>query len=492
MMQCPNVFVPVFMISLAAMLKLPLRTCGVPIGITLWLYGNHGSGKTELAKNVAQITTSTPAGDKFLTPATEKSGIVLRGLVESNGDIFVLDDVKQETVQNQRAKVRTNVDNVLRGTYQGYIVETKKECMVGTCSLVTGEYLETTASQNARILFLDISGFLKQEKSSKALRFFQDDPRLLASMIGDIQQWLMAKLAEDQFRKDLMIQWRMLQKERRYGIGEDANRRFDAICQMRMILEVLGKYHAERGIQDITEKLCFREHANRALEKVEEATARIQGALEAMIIQAVTEIMQDSVVTVADYDGSCSWNRRMKYQQEQFAFYNDEHFVYIHSMARSNLIKTEADQYEDSHDAALIVDADWFMDALNSKISRYAEAGEIPLGIRNKVSCRLLAEMQLLYVTPKGDNDYRYAAKFPIIRWERATGERNHEYSEVDGLLAYQLNVNHVALKIFKRIGHIQPMFTCDIDQVGEEKIINLREQFFKNKALLGGEKRHG
>jgi hypothetical protein len=62
----------------------------------------------------------------------------------------------------------------------------------------------------------------------------------------------------------------------------------------------------------------------------------------------------------------------------------------------------------------------------------------------------------------------------------------------VDGLLAYQLNVNHVALKIFKRIGHIQPMFTCNIDQVGEEKIINLREQFFKNRALLGGEKRHG
>ena len=147
-----EIYYPLFLITLMSVVRLPLRKQGIELGITVWLYGNSGSGKTELAEALAVFTEVNEFGNKELMYATTSKRYILETLSCSKGMPVILDDVKQEKVQGQRDHCRIAVDAVLRGVFQGCLTENygQKDTSVDTCAVITGEYMETTESQNAR------------------------------------------------------------------------------------------------------------------------------------------------------------------------------------------------------------------------------------------------------------------------------------------------------------------------------------------------------
>ena len=64
--------------------------------------------------------------------------------------------------------------------------------------------METTESQNARLLYKDVSGFLEDKGNSESLRKFQRNSRLLPGIIGDFICWLCMEM-EDQ---DVLDKWK--------------------------------------------------------------------------------------------------------------------------------------------------------------------------------------------------------------------------------------------------------------------------------------------
>lgn len=48
-----------------------------------------------------------------------------------------------------------------------------KPVLIDTCAIITGEYMEKIESQNARIIYLDVDGFVKDKKIPKHYIFYK-------------------------------------------------------------------------------------------------------------------------------------------------------------------------------------------------------------------------------------------------------------------------------------------------------------------------------
>lgn len=496
-----EIYYPLFLITLMSVVRLPLRKQGIELGITVWLYGNSGSGKTELAEALAVFTEVNEFGNKELMYATTSKRYILETLSCSKGMPVILDDVKQEKVQGQRDHCRIAVDAVLRGVFQGCLTENygQKDTSVDTCAVITGEYMETTESQNARLLYKDVSGFLEDKGNSESLRKFQRNSRLLPGIIGDFICWLCMEM-EDQ---DVLDKWK-----KHYHRGQDEESIYANVPNgarlkandnmMRFMHYIWMKYITDTGFNNEGLKVEFQRKGEYSIQKIVEDTSLLLGGLEALLVQAMTEVVQTSRIRHAKYrresllvcDG-CVW------QQQEFCLWEEDDFLYIDDIERSWSTKS-CEQSADIR-GILVIGRDKLLDKMLYVVDNKIKQGVIPEHFLDKVSLGAMARCGLIACSLRDEKQYRYAKYYPCIapKDEEEIGEYFSDYCnhnlprnqrrrtvEYKRDMVVQCNLGHSAF------AHVLDCMIEDAKEgmlsgVENTEVMSMRRAFSQRKVLL-------
>lgn len=188
-----NVFYPLFLFNVMAITNGYFRSVFEPcfMKLTLWLDGSSGSGKTELAKTAGNYTFTDESLNRELISVTDNRKYALRRLSQSSGMVRILDDVKKENTSERKNSSKIIVDDFLRSIFQGKVTDSGSGRNPGpkwidACAIITGEYLETVESQNARLLYLKVDGFLKDRKKFRGVACSTGESNLADNCV----QWI--------------------------------------------------------------------------------------------------------------------------------------------------------------------------------------------------------------------------------------------------------------------------------------------------------------
>lgn len=345
----PKIFYPLFFLSISAICNGYFRRLGERefMKFTVWLDGSSGSGKTELAKAVGTFIFADEKLNPNFVSATSKAKYILEHLKNSSGSVCILDDVKIEKVRDRRNSVAAAVDDVLRSTYQGMLTDGSGQ-LIDACSLITGEYMDTQESQNARLFYLKTDRFLKEGKNSRALRRLQEDPVLVTTVYGVFIQWFLGKTEESSFPQLLLQKIKTMrnQGEEYRGIG-NAERLNENICMLRMAQEMAVMFFRDIALPEGF--VCnFNKCAGDSIKALGEDTYILLGGEGMALLKVAENVLRKCRLRKAQFVEN-DWNEYdfCKYRQEEFMLHEGDDFVYIENMERSLQLYTDEghDQY---------------------------------------------------------------------------------------------------------------------------------------------------
>lgn len=278
-----NIFYPLFLYNIMAISNGFFRVIGEPefMKLTLWVDGKSGSGKTELAKTAGVYTFGDQMLNKELVAATGKRRDALRHLAQSSGSICILDDVKAERVRERKNSMRNTVDDLIRSTFRGRLTDSigmnSEPNWIDACVIITGEYLDTYESLNARMMYMQVDGFVDEAKNSKALRVLFQNPTWLTSVCGGYIQWFLKMMEESSFSKLLQEKLSELRSGEKMYEGINNSARLNENRHMLDMAAFLSAmFFQELGMpQKFTE--CFINNSRRSIEAITESTFCLLG-----------------------------------------------------------------------------------------------------------------------------------------------------------------------------------------------------------------------
>lgn len=436
----PKVFYPLFLINLMAITNGYFREIGEPafMKLTLWIDGTSGSGKTELAKAAGTFTFSDENLNKELVSVTGKRRYALKRLAESSGSVCILDDVKNEQVRERKNSVRNIVDDYIRSVFQGRMTDAgnREDApeWFDTCAIITGEYLDTNESQNARILYLKADGFLKTEKNSKALRVLQQHPELLPCVCAGYIQWFLRKLEESSFAVLLKEKLEVMRsKETCYQGINNAERLNENRCMILMAAELARIYFSEMGMPgEFIEN--FVRNAGMSIRLICDDTFYLLGGEQMVMLKVVERVFSKCSIRKAEYHTVPFYNYKWKYYQQYFWIGEGEDFVWIENYGKSLL---ENDQYENGRyddKPCLIIRKERFMELMQAQIQSIVQEKEISSAIADKLQNNLMKKlktMQIIYKQYRSDSKWgRSAVDYPVYNLCYLSGEVNDDYDD--------------------------------------------------------------
>lgn len=323
----PDVLFPVFFVNITAMMAYFMGIRGVKVGISLWLDGQMGSGKTTVAQTVGNFLTAD-LDDPFKTrrneiTAFERTKIVLELMHRCRSIPMILDDKKAEKVSTHRDKVWNNIDILIRSVTSQCIElfgegdelngKFQKERFYSSV-IITGEYLETYASTIARLIYLDMGNFINNMKASSAIRKYQKNPTLLADFMAHFCQFLCIKASDDQYWEHLVLTWEKLWKNNKgYFYGGNQSRFAQSMTALQIAAEAIRDFshycHADetfdtKGFIETVDKLSLK-LLKTTQQKVDGDIALIQDAFREIIEKGELEIYLAAKV-IKEYGGGWS------------------------------------------------------------------------------------------------------------------------------------------------------------------------------------------
>lgn len=194
-----RVFYPFHCVAVMSILRYFLKEQGRRGGAVLWIDGEVASGKTELAITLGNFFNRGKSRDRAMyhvyTPKIKKNELKSE-LVKYQGSIFILDDIKREESAGDKENAKKVSDLLVRSVYDGKIDDKRLDAT----AIVTGEYFKEQKSTISRVLYLNISSFLRDEKNSKDLRKLQGDPDYLTGFMYVFIRWLLDKMENVEYR----------------------------------------------------------------------------------------------------------------------------------------------------------------------------------------------------------------------------------------------------------------------------------------------------
>lgn len=342
----PDVFYPLFLLNLMSVTNGFFRIHGEPgfMKLTFWMDGASGSGKTELAKAAGSYAFMDEDLNGNLVSATAKRSYALENLERSSGRVFILDDVKGEKVRERKNSVRNIVDDCLRSIFQGRLTDVSRAqaapANIDACALVTGEYMEMEESQNARLMYLKVDGFLKDRKNSSALRVLQDHPLLLTEVCTDYIRWLMEKMDCADFWPQLAARLdEMRGCMKSYAGIHNAERLSENENMLKMAAEMAKDYLWDIGLpKEYTEK--WRKYAASGIESVCSNTFALLGGEEMILQKALEKALRTCRIRKARYERAYQNGDGFAFRQDYFMLRKDDEFLYIENYEQSLLHNT--------------------------------------------------------------------------------------------------------------------------------------------------------
>ncbi len=499
-----EVFYPLFLINIMAITNAYFREIKEPnfMKLTLWIDGASGSGKTELAKAAGTFVFSDSELNRELISATGKRRDALKCLTQSSGGVYILDDIKNEPVRERRNSVKNIVDDCLRSVFQGQMTDSvgtdSKRVRIDSCAVITGEYLDTLESQNARMLYLKADGFLKEEKNSKALYILQKHPVWLTKLCVGYIRWLLERMEENSFPELLKGKLEGMRKERKYYTEIDNAERLNENRRMlEMAVEMTKMYFQKTGMpEDFIAR--FMHNAQRSIQEISDNTFYLLGGERMVVLKVLKRIFDEAKIRKAYYEENRAahlpiGSNAYRYSQEPFWINIREDFVWIEDYKES-LEKGEDDgsnQYDEN--PCLIIRQKRFMELFEKETENILKEGQISSFIADKVLAnllRILREMQVIYKQYRSDSKWgRAAVHYPVYQLRNIFGAY-----EKDCLVGtepvMQFNTWHPCIRMLK-----EEMCNQEAQDIGTDsnkweinadpnELYKIRKEFVKNKSL--------
>ncbi len=508
----PKVFYPLFLLNFMAISSQYFRNIGEKefMKITMWLDGCSGSGKTALAKALCSYSYEDEDLTCNLVSVTGKRKYVMSRLCESSGRVFILDDVKKEVVRERRNIVYIIIDDCLRSTFQGKMTDVldKQEMQqqIDTCALITGEYMMTGESQNARLLYLKVDEFLKNRKNSETLRILQKNPMWLTSTCCGYAQWLLGKMEDDSFRQLIVEKLEELRSNpKEYGDIGNAERLNENKHMLEMACFMAEMYFSHIGLtREFIEK--FHNYAILSIEEITNNTFALLGGEQMIIQKAMKKVLKTSKIRKARFQNNpCYTDYGCTYRQDYFMLQEEDDFLYIEDYDESMLRNTSNQHVQYNNKPYVLIREEKLINLLQAEIKELLKGYPIPSVMAEKILMHLpiiLKKKQMIYNRYRSDGNLgRTAVKYPVceIRIEDngfydGTEKLKHMVGIVDFKPVIQMNTEHSCMDIlFERvedseIERILPdvKVICDINKqkINEERIYKIRKSFMNAKSL--------
>lgn len=472
-----NVFYPLFLYNIMGISNGFFRAIGEPefMKLTLWIDGKSGSGKTELAKAAGAYTFGDNMLNKELVAATGKRRDALKHLAQSSGSVCILDDVKAERVRERKNSMRNIVDDLIRSTFRGRLTDTvgadADAEWIDACALITGEYLDTYESQNARLMYMKTDGFVDDEKNSRALRILSKNPMWLTTVCVGYIQWFLRRIEESSFPKFLHEKLsKMRDGEKMYdGISNSA--RLNENRHMLDMAAVLSEmFFQEVGMpQEFVER--FHKSSGRSITAITESTFCLLGGENMLLLKAIERIFSGCSIRIAKYQWE-SWNRlEWKYRQEYFWIGKDEDFVWIEDYNKSVLKSNQNENEQYDEKPCLIIRADRFDELFRETVQSLANELELSSEVFDRLlsnPLKKLRELQIIYKQYRSDSKWgRPAVNYPTYTLSKVNDFQypmdSYGFSGYDGTLCekiicdleyepvIQINTGHPCVGTLKR-----------------------------------------
>lgn len=445
---------PMLMVFLAAVMAenaYPLHTIGIEASLTFWLGGDSGSGKTELAKYMSGMA-ALGSGSGMMISAIGKIRDAVDALSQNSGRLLIVDDVKKERAQRQKEKSETTVDICIRSIYQNFLTEdtfrTKRNNEVFGCAVITGEYMKTQESQNARLVYVKTSKFLENEKNSAALESIQERPELVMNVLCGYAAWLCKQMEEPENINRMRQYYKEARRQARLQFaGRNAQRLADSKAALLLGSQMLAEYalSAEvpsNWVQELKDKVQKSVSASMVDTSVLVSGYRL--LLEELVLDIMENAQKAGKIRIAQWKLLGGWDLI----EEQFCI-QDEGLLYISDIKRSLSDDKKAKRYKNKQDA-LIVRKEWLWERLEDGLDELLRQGRIPEWFRRKISLSRLAENKVICGRKRSDSGYRCVAAYPAVVTEY------DEYSEKNRLKlasadCVQINLENVAFLEFRR-----------------------------------------
>lgn len=508
----PKIFYPLFLFNLMAITNGYFRQIGEAgfMKITLWLAGTSGSGKTELAKTVGTHIFADKDLNSNAVSATARRDYVLRHLSDSSGSVFFFDDVKKESVRERKNSVRIKIDDILRSVFSGKLTDVVNARLmpqlIDTCALITGEYMETEESQNARLMYLNADGFLKDQKNSETLRTLQKNPMWVTTVCCGYMRWFHSKIEHDDFRSFLTKRLDEVRRDQqRYRNINNAERLNENRNMIEMVYILLEMYFRESGLTEEFIEQCH-EAAALGIESLCSNTFSLLGGEQMVVETAMQEIVKKCKIRKARYQNNMRYaDDGCKYRQDYFMLHEDDDILFISDYEES-LLKNTHGQYEqyDGRPCAIIRE-EKLLNLLYEVIRKVLREYPISCISENEIKShlpRLLKKMQIIYKQHRSDGDWgRTAVKYPVceIRIEkngRFYGEVPQEVARciVEFKPVIQINIDHPYMDILSErledlmnetvLRDIDEICNTQRESLSEGEIYKVRKAFMNSKSL--------
>ena len=502
--QSCEIFYPLFLTNVMAITNAYFREIGEQnfMKITIWIDGTSGSGKTELAKAAGTFVFSDSELNREFISVTGKRRDALKHLSQSSGSVYILDDVKNEPVRERRNSVKNIVDDCLRSIFQGQMTDSvgtdSKRVRIDSCAVITGEYLDTMESQNARMLYLKADGFLKNTKNSKALYVLQKNPIWLPKLCIGYIQWLLKRMEENSFPKLLKEKLEGMREEMKYYAEMDNAERLNENRRMLEMAAIMTEMYFRETDMPEDFVLHFIRNVQRSIQEICDNTFYLLGGERMVVLKILKRIFDKAKIRKAYYEKEANtilnrYCNTYRYKQEHFWINSNEDFVWIDDYKES-LLKGSGDgcsQYDEN--PCLIIREERLRELFTEEIQTLLKQGQISPSIVDKVLInllRILRKMQIIYKQYRSDSKWgRPAINYPVYSCANIC----REYGEncwISFEPVIQLNTWHPCIETLKDKMDNEKQEVVDIEGIGwrinedRDKIYRVRKAFTNNKSL--------
>lgn len=510
-----KVFYPLFLLNFMAITSRYFRLLGEKqfMRITLWLAGNSGSGKTELAKAMGTFVFEDGDLNCNAVTATARRNYVLENLSHSSGSVFLFDDVKQETVRERKNSVKNKIDDILRSVFNGKLTDVingqAMPPLIDGCALITGEYMQTEESQNARLLYLNVDGFLQDEKNSETLRILQKNPLWLTTVCCDYIRWLLAKIEDDTFRSFLKGKLDEMRCEKRKYVDINNAVRLNENRHMVEMTNILLKtYFRERELTEEFISKCAR-NAELSIESLCSNTFALLGGERMIVQKAISDLVRKCSIRKARFQNNSRYSDSgFKYRQDYFMLQSDDDILFIDDYEESLVKNTQGQHDQFDVIPCLIIREEKLMNLLYECIKDVIREYPVTCISSDEIIGhlpRLLKEMQLIYRKRRKEGGWgRTAVNYPVCEvrdeWNGTyhCGDICEKQMEtrciVDFKPTVQLNAGHPYWDFLmerledaeseKILRDVAVICNTKQEELDEAEIYRLRKAFMNSKSL--------
>ena len=506
---CPRVFYTLFFNNIMAITNGYFRSIGEDyfMKLTIWLDGVTDSGKSRVVEACGTYTFRDEKLEKEYVSATVKKRYAMRRLSQMSGSVFILDDYKAEEVRERRNSVKLIIDDIIRSVFQGKMTDVdtvnSQPKPIDACAVITGEFVETKESLNARMVYINIDRSMTDEVFKNTVQILKVNRLWLTSVCAGYIQWLLKRMEERSFQELLKARLKELRQENQeYGGIDSAVRLNENRRMLEMAKALTTDYFKEVGMpKGFVHN--FEQNAKQSIEVAMDSTFRLLGAETAIMTAIMEKIFSNSKIRNAAYQESC-WSSKYKYNQEHFWIHEEDEFVWISDYQKSLAKKNSGEHEQYVTPAILLIRETILKKLIKKEIELLEKDGRISTRIIEKLKNefeRKLREMQVIYKRYRADCKWgRKAVNYPVFRNKVYEGYDGYGgYMEEEEIVCHvryepvvQINTEHPCVRQLKeRINNntdlegafkdVDSWKICDRD---EGEIYRERRSFMNSKTL--------